>query len=502
MSMVNLKSEHIPVIVGVGEITNRPRDLAQGLEPAALMVESLRRAQQDAGADLIRSLDSLDVINSFSWPYRDLPGTLCEMLGMTPARVVYRPVGGETPTLSLHQAAQRIALGQSTVAAVCGGEAERTVQWARREKFSLPWSAPDPNWTREFARDFMHAEMVKHDLLRPLDIYPLYENAIQHLWGQTPAEGNAESAALWAEYAAVAATNPYAWLPRAATAEEIATASAANRPIAWPYLKTMMAQPGVNQGAAVIVTSLAHAEKCGIGRHKLIHLWGGAHANEPRDVLSRAQLQSSPAMEEVLARAVQVAGDGEFDLLELYSCFPCVPKMARRAIPSLRAPAPTVAGGLTFFGAPVNNYMTHAVAAMVRALRAGGSKGLLYGQGGHVTKHHALVLAREASPHAMARENFSVQAAADARRAAPPPVLADYRGSCVVESHTVLYTRDGAPQHGSVIGRAPGGERLIARVPAADQEAIAFLTDPARSPIGAVGVVKPGRGELLEWSLS
>ena len=42
---------------------------------------------------------------------------------------------------------------------------------------------------------------------------------------------------------------------------------------------------------------------------------------------------------------------------------------------------PTVAGGLTFFGAPLNTYMTHAACAMVRKLRNGAKLGLLYGQG-------------------------------------------------------------------------------------------------------------------------
>ena len=59
---------------------------------------------------------------------------------------------------------------------------------------------------------------------------------------------------------------------------------------------------------------------------------------------------------------------------------------------------PTVTGGLTFFGAPLNTYMTHAACAMVRELRDGGKLGLLYGQGEFVTKHHALVLSRQAPP--------------------------------------------------------------------------------------------------------
>jgi acetyl-CoA C-acetyltransferase len=73
---------------------------------------------------------------------------------------------------------------------------------------------------------------------------------------------------------------------------------------------------------------------------------------------------------------------------------PCVPKMARRTLGLGADVKPTVAGGLTFFGAPLNTYMTHAACAMVRQLRGGARLGLLYGQGGFVTKHHALVKRR------------------------------------------------------------------------------------------------------------
>ena len=207
-------------------------------------------------------------------------------------------------------------------------------------------------------------------------------------------------------------------------------------------------------------------------------------------------------MGEVLARAAVLAAGGSCDLFEFYSCFPCVPKMALRAMPQARGRPPTVAGGLTFFGAPVNNYMTHAVAAMVRALRTGGQVGLLYGQGGHVTKHHALVLANRAPTHSLATEDFSVQAAADARRAAPPPVVADYCGPATIESHTILYARDGEPHHGTVIARTPKGARIVARVPAADTDTLAFLTDIARSPVGSAGSARQGSNGLLEWSFS
>ncbi len=122
--MAQLPADRVPVIVGVGEVTDRPADPLEGKEPVALMAEALRLAEADAGgARLLAALDSLDVVNEISWPYRDPVGRLC---------AVYGVVGGQTPVRYLHEAALRIARGESAVAAVCGAEAEHTVQRARR----------------------------------------------------------------------------------------------------------------------------------------------------------------------------------------------------------------------------------------------------------------------------------------------------------------------------------------------------------------------------------
>ena len=151
-------------------------------------------------------------------------------------------------------------------------------------------------------------------------------------------------------------------------------------------------------GGALILTSLAKARAAGVPEDRIVYALGGASAEEPRDYLIRDQFFESHPQNAVLKAIMDlVEGDGKkFDAIELYSCFPVVPKMARRTLGLGPDVQPTVTGGLTFFGAPLNTYMTHAACAMVRKLRDGGKLGLLYGQGGFVTKHHALVLSREA----------------------------------------------------------------------------------------------------------
>src|ERR1044071_10234392 len=136
----NLPEDRIPVIVGVGEIADRPKDIAAGLEPVALLEEALKRAEADSGAKLLHEMQSLDVVNFLSWRYRDPEKLLAARIGATPAHCYYGPVGGESPIRYLHEAAQRIARGECSVAAVCGAEAQSTATKAQRAKVTRPWT--------------------------------------------------------------------------------------------------------------------------------------------------------------------------------------------------------------------------------------------------------------------------------------------------------------------------------------------------------------------------
>jgi acetyl-CoA C-acetyltransferase len=192
-------------------------------------------------------------------------------------------------------------------------------------------------------------------------------------------------------------------------------------------------------------------------------------------------------------------GDSKkFDAIELYSCFPCVPKMARRTLGLGPDVQPTVTGGLTFFGAPLNTYMTHAACAMVRRLRQGAKLGLLYGQGGFVTKHHALVLSREAPGHALAQDT-SVQSEADRHRGKVPEFVTEASGRGKVESFTVLYGRSGEVEHGVVMLRTGRDDRALARVPASDGATLAHLTNLDRTPVGSTGELTTAADGVLEW---
>ena len=466
-----------PVIIGVGEIKDRPADPAQGLEPLALMTAALRRAEADAGASLLTRLDTLDIVNVVSWTYDDLPARAAAAIGAAPARRRHGEIGGQTPIRFLHEAAQRIARGESEVAAICGAEASHTATTARRRAIALPWT-PQPEtadaasgWLPARNRDYLHPLARAHGITEPITVYPLYENATRAAWGQTHAQAMAASAQLWSRFAGVAAANPIAWIQRAVPAAEIATLSPSNRPIAWPYPKLMVANPAVNQGAALLVTSLAVARAAGVAEDRLIHIHGGAAAMEPKDWTRRDSFSHAAGQEVVLERILRdVDGDaGRFASVELYSCFPVVPKMAGRTLGLADSVVPTAAGGLTFHGAPLNNYMTHGAAATVRALRqTPDGLGLLYGQGGYLTWHHGLILGRTPADPSTVLRPFDLQPDADRRRG-PAPALVETATDTTVETFTVVFTPDGLPEYGFLVLRTPEGARTLARTDDVDR---------------------------------
>src|ERR1700709_89150 len=291
-----IPDDRIPVIVGVGEIVDRPKEIVEGLEPLALLVEALQRAERDSGGKLLGEIQSLDIVNFLRWRYSDPQIQLSDRLGIKPAHAYYGPVGGESPIRYLHEAAQRIARGETKVAVVCGAEAQSTATKAERAKITLPGppfahDVPEPKRGAAFQKPMA----VTLGVFRPITVYPLYEAATSAHWGQTPREALAESGELWSRYSEVAAGNPQSWMKRTVSADTITTPSPDNRLIAWPYTKLMVANPTVNMGGALLMTSLAHARAAGIAEDRLIYIDGGASAEEPRDYLIRDQVVESPA---------------------------------------------------------------------------------------------------------------------------------------------------------------------------------------------------------------
>lgn len=492
-----------PVIVGVGQINDRAAD-SEGLDPPGLMQAALRAADQDAGGGWLGQIDSLSVVAQLSFPdLGDLSAPLAAALGATPRHCAQtRYPMGDSPVLLLEEAANRIAAGESEVAAIVGGEALRTAA-QRARQISSEGASVDVVRTSAIRATKPYRQ--RYGLVAPTDVYPLYENACRAAWGQSLAEGQAESARIWSAFSQVAAGNPDAWLRRAVTAEEVLAVSPDNRPIAFPYTKLMVANSSVNQGAGFIVASLAKARAMGVAEDRLIYVGRGAAAREPGDVLARDTYDHSTSMEATLRSALAFNGvtASDIDAVELYSCFPCIPKMARRILGWPLDRPMSVVGGLTFGGGPVANYMSHAVAVMVGLQRSGsGTTGLLFGNAGLATTSHAILLSRDDRFARQAPQPFNVQAAADAARGAPPPLNETHEGAANIESYTVFYERSGEAASGVIVARTPAGERTLAHIPGDDRDTLTWLTSGADEPVGAAGAINAGADGLMRWRMA
>ncbi|KWV95764.1 acetyl-CoA acetyltransferase [Erythrobacter sp. AP23] len=492
--------EYTPVIVGVGQINDRPEVPGDGLDPVALMVQALRRAETDAGGGLLADCDSLAVVAQLAWPQLNpIDGKVAEALGIDPIHRMQTALpNGDSPILLLHEAANRIGKGETKICAITGGEALRTAgQLAALKKRE---NGDKPNALRDATHRVRKGHAQSYGLVVPTDVYPLYENAGRAAYGQTLAEGQAESGAIWEGMSEVAAHSEGAWIRKPISADEVITPSCGNRLIAFPYTKFQVANSSVNQGAGFIVTSLAEARRRGIPEDRLVWLGHGAAAHESGNFLARDRYDASPSLATSIERTMKLNAVNADDLahVELYSCFPCVPKMARRVLRwPLDKPA-TVFGGLTFGGGPIGNYMSHAVVAMVRNLRGTKDKGLLFANGGYATHNHTILLSG-APTDATFPQDFDYQAEADERRGDVPPLDEDYTGPATIESYTVHYHRDGSARSGVIVAKTPDGSRTLASVPSADAGTIAFLTDGKREPVGAGGVIRREGGELAIW---
>ena len=500
---MSISEDRIPVIIGVGQIDDREKDPFAALDSLGLMAAALRAAEADAGGDILSRIESLAIVDQIS--FREL-GNLCEALardiGAAP-RIAYQSEAphGDTPIRLLNEAANRIGAGEISLAAITGGEALRTAggRAAARAK-----DGAAPNALRQVTerRDPTYAQSF--GLSAPVDVYPLYENAGRAAYHQTLSEGQAESGQIWSLFSEVAAANDGAWIRKITPAEEILTPTEANRPIAFPYNKLMVANSSVNQGAAFLVASLAEARRLGIAEDRLIYVGMGAAAKEHGNILKRDDYSRSVSMDTAIRRTLQLneMTAADFDLVELYSCFPCVPKMARRTLGWPADKPATVSGGLTFGGGPIANYMSHAVVSVAERLRKGGKTGFLFANGGFATDNHCIILSNQPIAAARFPQDFNYQAEADAARGPIPELDQDYVGPARVETYTVFYGRDGAPKSGVVVALTPQGGRTLAHIDVSDAAKLAFFTSGEGEPVGTEGgIIADGAG-LRSWRLS
>jgi acetyl-CoA C-acetyltransferase len=460
-----------PVIIGVGQVTNRAQTTDDSIEPVELMAQAARLADDDAGGGLLSRIDSLQVVNLLSWPYPDAPGLLASLIGAEPAKTRYSDLGGETPQRLVNETAEAIVAGRTRVALIAGAEAMHSRRLAQKEGARLPWAARGTP-ERTIANTRLGSSDVEflHGAILPTRVYPLFENAIRADAGRAIDEHQAYLGDLSARFTEVAAANPHAWFPQKRTPEEITTVSPDNRWVAFPYTKLMNAMMQVDQGAALLLTGSETAREMGVPEEKWVYLQGCGDVDDKWFVSDRVDYHHSPAIRAATTRALGMAGTSveEIDMFDLYSCFPAAVQLALGAL-GLEADDPrplTLTGGLPYAGGPGNNYVSHSIATAVERLRENpDARALVTGLGWFATKHSAGIYSAQPPAGEWQRTDPQAdQGAVDAMES--PPQAPEPAGEATVEAYSVAFGKEGEPEQCIVIGRLAGGERFIANTPA------------------------------------
>jgi acetyl-CoA C-acetyltransferase len=487
-----------PLICGVAEATWH-----EGApDPISMCVQVARAAAADTGAEgaVLDGVDAIGVVDIASRRWSNPAALVAAGLGVEPKLTLRTELGGDGPVRLAADLGRRIQAGELECALICGAEALATAAkamaageepqgWPPLDEGAEPdvviGDARLPHTDAEFAAN----------MIAPVVIYPLFEYGLWKEQGGSIEEHRGRLGRLWERFASVARANPLSWAPDAPGAGEIATPSPGNRLVTLPYTKLLNSNITTDQAAALILCSQEFADRAGIASDRRVYPLAFGHATDHWFVTSRERLDRSAAAGITSRGTLEAAGTSidQVEHLDIYSCFPSAVQMAclELGIDPWDDPRElTVTGGLTFFGGPGNNYVTHSLASMVERLRENpGETGLCTAVGWYMTKHGAAVL-RSGEPDGP----LAFFDGAEEVSRLPVREMADGReGEATAEAASIVYDREGEATVATVTAIFDDGARGVGK--STDPDFMALL---AREPVsgttvrlGADGSVEP-----------
>src|SRR4029453_4938053 len=196
-----------PVLVGVGQWSNRVDRGEPAVEPVDMMAEALRRAAEDSGAGLraLERADAVRVSRSLSRSYRNAARLVAERLGAAPRDEAVTPAGGNEPQGLGAQAGRHVAAGDADVGLICGAEAWRTRSVPPRDRREdLGWTKQDDTVppARQTAPDFRlnHPAEIARQVFAPSQVYALFEHALRAAAERPIDEHLVRISELWARF--------------------------------------------------------------------------------------------------------------------------------------------------------------------------------------------------------------------------------------------------------------------------------------------------------------
>lgn len=284
------------VIIGVGEsdIGRLPHMTGLGLN-----AQAARRAIADAGVRP-RDIDGLLTAYSFTEPYFMLGSVLAEYLGIRPSYCASIVVGGASPTVMLHHAAQAVSSGAAQVVLVCAGE-NRATGMTRDDAVSALAAVGHPYFEAPYGIGIP-------------TLYAMVANAYMKKYGTR----REEMAAVAVNTRAHALLHPNAQMKTPLSVDDVLASKSISDPL-HIYDCCLISDAG---GAFVVTTPERAKDFAGTP----VHLAGIGEAHTHEHLICAPSLTEFGA-EQSSRTAYGMAGLGpsDMDVAMLYDCFSIVP---------------------------------------------------------------------------------------------------------------------------------------------------------------------------------
>ncbi|KAH9256023.1 hypothetical protein BASA81_005799 [Batrachochytrium salamandrivorans] len=449
-----------PCVAGVATITDKPGKFQT---PSEFFSELVIRAVQDAGfapkqiAHLVTDVVTIRMQpENMGVGYKNLAHQVSKRAGVwNPSCRYYKTSnGGDTPQKLVNQFSNKIALGESKICILVGGELLDTfIKLATKTQSQPEWGSefeeqdeavPECLALGNFTPEVNDLER-RNRLTAPKEMYAMMDQASRQ---EKRSFSNAfeENAKLFDALNLVASNQPpgVSWFPTRRTSMDIATPSKTNRWVSFPYTKYMNSVIQVNQGACIVLI----AEEVLMSLSSLprpIFLRGGGECVEPGFCVSeRPQMYTSFGMMESINAALAHAGvksaKMEIQEFDLYSCFPIALRVAKEHLGLDNYSKLTVTGGLPFYGGAGNAYTLCSIAFMVQTLRnkqQPHSLGLVNGNGWFMTKHSCGIYSNTKTQWIQPEDPMLIQQRANAKAGALVPLELNPNGTGRIESYIV-----------------------------------------------------------------
>ena len=479
-------ADNTPVIVGAGQCVEReytesaPMDLAGRAASAAI--------EASAGQGVADAIDTIAVVKIFSdsaplWASKlgrsnNPPQSVAKRIGASPQHRIYSVTGGNEPQSLLMEFFADLQAGRRDCVLLCGAEAIKNQRNAERNGIELQWDEEfdKPLEDRGFGTWVVSQQERHNGLIAPVYYYQLLEEYRRQKSGLSRRDYQAQMAELLRTLNDVAVSNPHAQFPSPLGTEDILGAEL----LTHLYTKRMVAQDSVNQGAALLLTTVGRARELQIPESNLVYLHGAAQGMD-LDISLRPDPSVSAMAHAVIGKAFEMAGKtiDDISLIDIYSCFPvAVTAIAEELdLPTDGSRPLTLTGGLPYFGGPGNNYSMHGLAEMWSQVRSDPQQfAYVHANGGMLSKHASGIFSCQPSAIDWAAAETSISPDTLARCEA-----VEHPDSGTVIAYTINYMK-GKPVQAIALCETGDGARFVCHTRPEDQDVVAEMV--AREPAG------------------